>query len=320
MSPTSLLYASLGLTVDENREQTLVDEDRLGQPGREIPVAMYWSSAAPTPMPVVVLSHGGAGGKTDPRRSMDQWAPLLAEHGYFAVAIAHGPRTDIERIVLTMHLGGTLPQCAQFKYLGYDRPVDVTRVLDAIIEQADRPPWSGLIDPTLVGYMGHSAGAGSVLVTAGAGREYMPGLGLSFAQHPLPRAFLAMSPQGVGEDGFLPDSWDDITRPVLLCTGAADGDHPHERRDPFEYMPGGDKHELFINDPGAAHTLFEGEVDACARTTGDLTRCEEMREWLASAVRAFLDAHLREDATAEDYLASSNLVDASAGVVEWRSK
>lgn len=319
MSPT-LLYPSLGLVVDENRELVVADDNRLGQAGREIPIAVYWSSAAPTPMPVVLLSHGGADGKTDPRRSMDQWAPLLAAHGYLAVAIAHPPRTDIERIVLTMHLGGTLPQCAQFKYLGYDRPVDVACVLDTIVEQAARPPWSGLIDPTLVGYMGHSGGAGSVLMTAGAGREYMPGLGLSFAQQPLPSAFVAMSPQGAGEDGFLPASWDDVTRPVLLCTGAADGEHPHERRDPFEYMPGGDKHELFVHDPGATHTLFEGEVDACARITGDVTRCEEMREWLASAVRAFLDAYLRADAAAADYLASTNLADASAGVVEWRTK
>lgn len=316
----TLQYPSLGLTVDEHQEQVVVDNRRVGQAGRQIPIAMYWSSAAPTPMPVVVLSHGGAGGKTDPRRAMDQWAPLLAEHGYLAVAMAHVPRSDIERIVLTMHLGGTLPQCAQFKHLGYDGPLDFARVLDAIVERAADPSWSGMIDPAVVGYMGHSSGAGSVLMTAGAGREYMPGLGLSFAEHQLPRAFVAMSPQGAGEDGFLANSWDGIIRPVLLGTGAADGDHPHERRDPFEYMPAGDKHQLFIDDPAAKHTLFEGEVDACARVTRDVARCEEMRGWLASAVRAFLDAYLRNDTTAVDYLTSNDLVDASAGVIEWRSK
>lgn len=153
MSPVNLLYPSLGLTVDEHRQQVVVDDRRIGQTGREIPIAMYWSSAAATPMPVVVLSHGGAGGKTNPRRSMDQWAPLLAEHGYLAVAIAHVPRSDVERIVLTMHLGGTLPQCAQFKHLGYDRPLDFVRVLDAIIEHSVTPPWSDLIAPAVVGYM-----------------------------------------------------------------------------------------------------------------------------------------------------------------------
>lgn len=319
MSPR-LLYPSSGLTVDEFREWMVVDDQRIGQAGREIPIAVYWSSAATTPMPVVVLSHGGASGKTNPRKSMDAWAPLLAEHGYYSVAVAHGPRTDIERIVLTMNLGGTLPQCAEFKYLGYDRPLDFARVVDAIVEQAAQPAWSSLIDPAVLGYMGHSSGAGSVMMTAGAGREYMPGLGLSFANHELPAAFIAMSPQGSGEDGFLPKSWAGVSRPMLTCTGAADGDHPNERRDPFENMPPGDKYQLWIQDPGATHTLFEGEVEACERVTGDLARCEEMKQWLASAVRAFLDAHLRGDQAAIDYLASNKLIDVSGGVIEWERK
>jgi len=97
---------------DEHLEVTLSDPTRIGQPDREIPLAFYWSSLAPQPMPIVVLSHGGAFGQTDPRASLEAWAPVLAEHGYLAVAIAHTPRDDIERIVLTMNLGGTLPQCA----------------------------------------------------------------------------------------------------------------------------------------------------------------------------------------------------------------
>jgi hypothetical protein len=158
------------------------------------------------------------------------------------------------------------------------------------------------------------------MMVAGAGREYMPGLGLSFAAHRAPAAFVALSPQGVGEDGFTTESWDRVTRPVLMCTGASDGDHPHERRDPYEYMPAGDKHLLWIEDPGAAHMLIAGETDACVEAIGDQVRCAEMLEWLTSAVRAFLDAHLRHDRDAADYLASAALVEASGGVVEWKAK
>lgn len=320
MPPVPALYPSQGLAVDRHREQVLVDADRVGQPGRPVPVAMSWSTAAPTPMPVVVLSHGGAYGKTDPRASMDQWARLLAEHGYFSIAIAHVPRTDLERIVLTMNLGGTLPQCAQFKHLGFDRPLDLAVALRAITDMADSGPLAGLVDAETVGYMGHSGGAGSVMMAAGAGREYMPGLGLSYAAHETPLAFVAMSPEGVGDDGFLATSWDNLARPMLMGSGAADGDHPHERRDPYEYMPPGDKYLLWLDDPAATHTLFEAELDSCTRVTRDVAECEQMRDWLASAVRAFLDAHVRGDQAGADYLASDDLVTVSGGTIEWSAK
>lgn len=158
------------------------------------------------------------------------------------------------------------------------------------------------------------------MMAAGAGREYMPGLGLSHASHATPRAFVAMSPEGAGDDGFVATSWDDVARPTLMCTGAADGDHPHERRDPYEYMPPGDKYQLWLDHPGATHTLFEGEVDSCTRVTGDVAECELMRDWLASAVRAFLDAHLRGDQAAVDYLAGDDLVEISGGTIDWSAK
>ena len=320
MSVANLLYPSSGLPDDEHLKITLSDPTRIGQPDREIPLAFSWSSMAPLPMPIVVLSHGGAFGQTNPRNSLEAWAAVLAQHGYLAVAIAHTARDDLERIVLTMNLGGTLPQCREFKHLGYDRPLDFGRVLAELEAQSAGPPWNGGIDLGAVAYMGHSAGAGSVMMAAGAGREYMPGLGLSFAEHPLPVAFVAMSPEGAGDDGFTADSWDGVTRPVLMCTGANDGDNPHERRDPYEYMPAGDKYLLWIEDQGAKHMVFAGETDACVEVTGDPAHCDEMQEWLRSAVRAFLDAHLRNEQAAIDYLAGDSLVQASAGVVQWSAK
>lgn len=320
MSSPGQLYPSQGLVVDERHVIELIDAGRIGQPGRAIPFAVRWSSSATVPMPVVVLSHGGAEGKTNPHLVMQEWAEVLAEHGYMSVSIAHTPRSDIERIVLTMNLHGTLPQCAEFKHLGYDRPLDFARVIDELVANPANPPWSGQADTTRVGYLGHSAGAGSAMMVAGAGREYMPGLGLSFAEHPLPRAFVAMSPQGAGEDGFRSDSWDGVARPVLMCTGASDGDFPHERRDPYEYMHPGDKHLLWIDHPGAQHTVFAGETDACVQVTGDPTLCDSMQDWLISAVFAFFDAHLREDPAGADYLASDALAQASSGLIELTTK
>ena len=303
----------------DHSELHLVDPARLGQPDRPIPVAIRWSPSAPRPMPVVVLSHGGAFGHVNPRTALDEWAAMLSRHGYMSVAIAHTPRTDLERIVLTMNLGGTLPQCREFKHLNYDRPLDFVRVASEIQDHVDAP-WSGLIDPSALAYLGHSSGSGSAMMVAGAGREYMPGLGLAFAEQRGPKAFVALSPEGAGDDGFQPDSWDTVQRPVLMCTGANDGDAPHERRDPFEYMGPGDKYLLWIEHQGAKHTVFEGDTRACLEATGDQSICDDMQAWLGAGIRAFLDAHVREDPAAIDYLASDSLVEASAGVIEWDAK
>lgn len=320
MTASPVLYPSLTLTDIDALELNLTDPDRLGQPGRSIPVAIRWSPSAPQPMPVVVLSHGGAYGHFDPRRALAEWATMLAEHGYLTVAIAHTPRDDIERIVLTMNLGGTLPQCREFKHLNYDRPLDFERVMNELVERSASPPWTGEIALSSVAYLGHSSGSGAAMMVAGAGREYMPGLGLSFAAEHRPRAFVALSPEGAGDDGFLPTSWDTVARPVLMCTGASDGDAPHERRDPFEYMPPGDKYLLWIEHPGATHTLFEGDTDSCERATGDPALCAAMHEQLASAIRAFLDAYLRDDPAAHDYLGTGAVAEGVGGTVEWDAK
>lgn len=150
------------------------------------------------------------------------------------------------------------------------------------------------------------------MMIAGAGREYMPGLGLAFAEHRGPKAFIALSPEGVGDDGFQADSWDTVERPVLMCTGANDGDTPQQRRDPYEHMPTGDQYLLWIEHDGAQHTVFEGDTRACLAATHDQSICNDMQDWLGSGIRAFLDAYLRDDPTAIAYLASDSLAQASA--------
>ena len=320
MTTAGSLYPSMELLDVDHEEIHLADPARIGQPGRSVPIAIRWSPSAPQPMPVVVLSHGGAYGHLDPRGALDEWASMLARHGYLTVAIAHTPRTDLERIVLTMNLGGTLPQCREFKYLNYDRPLDFTLVVRALAERSADPTWSGRIDLGTVAYLGHSSGSGSAMMIAGAGREYMPGLGLAFAEQRGPKAFIALSPEGVGDDGFQADSWDTVERPVLMCTGANDGDTPQQRRDPYEHMPTGDKYLLWIEHDGAQHTVFEGDTRACMAATHEQSICNDMQDWLGSGIRAFLDAYLRDDPTGIAYLASDSLAQASAGVIEWTTK
>ena len=69
---------------------------RLGELDVDDATAVLLLKIAPVQRVPIVL-------REDRRRS----ATMPAEHGYLPVAIAHTPRTDLERILLTMNLGGT---------------------------------------------------------------------------------------------------------------------------------------------------------------------------------------------------------------------
>ncbi len=129
------------------------------------------------------------------------------------------------------------------------------------------------------------------------------------------RAFLAFSPQGPGAEGFTESSYDAVTAPVLIGTGAGDAndeDTPESRTRPFLLMPPGDHLLAFIDDPTAKHVTFELEEDGCLRAGG--TRCEEFTTWVASTGLAFADAYLRDAPRARAWLATDHLASASGGV------
>ena len=58
---------------------------------RSVPIAIRIPISAPLPMPVVIWSHGGAGGHTSPERSSVEWSETTAEAGYLTISMAHLP-------------------------------------------------------------------------------------------------------------------------------------------------------------------------------------------------------------------------------------
>jgi acetyl esterase/lipase len=288
----------------------LVDTAAIGGP-RRIPIAIR-KPAAITPRPVVVWSHGGAGGKTDPLDSLPEWSTVTAEHGYYTVSIAHVPRSCDEQTALCMALGVTPCVCDQsFKYLNWDRPHDIGVVLDYLetIATTDN------LDLANLAVGGHSAGAGAAMMIAGATRVYTTDA-VSLAD-PRPRAFLAFSPQGPGSEGFLDTSYGAVARTLLVGTGdgdITDGDTPDVRRMAYDLSPGLNKFLVYIADPRTRHTTFEHKTDGCVRGGADLTTCQQFLTWLDPAALNFLDATLRRDHTARDWMTSTALADLSGGV------
>lgn len=288
----------------------LVDATAIGGP-RRIPIAIR-KPLAITPRPVVVWSHGGAGGKNDPLDSLPEWSTTTAEHGYYTVSIAHVPRSCDEQTALCDELGVTPCVCDQsFKYLNWDRPHDIRAVLDYLetIATADN------LDLANLAVGGHSAGAGAAMMIAGATRVYTTSP-VSFAD-PRPKAFLAFSPQGPGSEGFLDTSFGSVARTLLVGTGdgdITDGDTPDVRRLAYDLSPGLNKFLVYIADPRTRHTTFEHKTDGCVRGGTDLATCQQFLAWLDPAALNFLDATLRRDRTARDWMTSPALADLSDGV------
>jgi len=317
--PADCLYAPATYPLEPIIEVTLVDPDRIGGP-REVPIAIRYSLAAPRPMPVVVWSHGGATGKTDPTLALEHWATAAAEAGYLSIAIAHEWRADPSLFDLCAFFVMDGLGCSLFKHLNYDRPLDISLVIDEVVEMSGRAPWRGRIDADRIAVGGHSAGAGGTLMIDGAPRD------INHTEVRLadsrPIAFLAFSPQAPGSEGFTEAGYGEIARPTLIGTGRGDEDPPDTadgRSSVFDLVQPGDKYRIFIEDPEAIHTIYELSTDNCAITT-PLERCEEFRDWVKSAGLAFLDAYLRDDPDAQAWLASSDLDVASAGTAEWSTR
>jgi acetyl esterase/lipase len=302
---------------------------------RTISFAIRTPNGLAGPLPVVIWSHGGSQGHINPLTALSEWGELTARAGYISVGIAHGPRSNFSRQLLCAALG--VSDCTTFSYLNWDRPHDILKVIDrlAAINFA-AGPLQGRINMNRIAVGGHSAGSGGTLSVAGALRALTnPPKPLA---DPRPIAFLAFSPQGPASDGFFETdfrfphtSWEDISRPVLVGTGDGDntcgntptecvGTSPSVRRIAYDLMPTGNKYLMHIRDTDTFHALFGFNIAECVSRGVAPGKCGAFRQWLASSALAFLDGHVRGRISAKTWLLGGFIQQASAGVVEWKSK
>jgi hypothetical protein len=307
-------------------EATITAPDRVGQPGRTFRVAIRKPIGAQAPLPIVITSHGGSSGKTNPIPALSEWAEFAARRGYLSVAIAHPLRSPEQGAALCEHLEATPDQCANFKFNNYDRPRDFARVVDELTALAETEAWRGEFDLSRIVYLGHSAGAGSTQMVAGACRSYYTnfvGDEEFCAPDPRPIAFVSLSPQGIGDDGFREGSWVDMDRPFLLATGRGDGgeDTGPVRRDGFYGSSGENQFMFYVDHIAAQHGVFGStRPDSCLRETDDEALCDSMILWLRSTVAAFLAGVLEESPEARQWLQTDQIATAGAPHVQWETR
>ncbi|MFF4596432.1 alpha/beta hydrolase family protein [Amycolatopsis sp. NPDC001319] len=259
--------------------------------------------------PVVVLCHGLGGS----HRGYAGLGHHLASHGY---AVLHpqfrdafdlaGPELGLsgvdERTWAADPVARQRMHALLFDPEHWLSRVDrVHAVLDAL---AARPN----LNPDGVLLAGHSFGAYTAQLLLGT---RLTGYG-TFA-HPAVAGGILLSPQGSGDRGLTPSSWQDVELPLLVVTGTRDfgarGEGVEWRREPYDRARSRVKHLAVVHDGdhqigGIPRHETENSPTAaviCAVATAFADRVHGDRaagEWLATAPFATILDHTHQEEAA----------------------
>ncbi len=305
---------------------------------RKFSILIRYPVGAPSPLPLIIWSHGGASNDNG-HHSYEEWGIALARAGYAVIHVAHADDkyeahcaplkipanecelSDFKKEVLE---GGTL--LVAF----YNRPRDASTILDDLdnIERAANLKF----DRDRIGAAGHSGGTSTVMSLAGAVLDVSPSVHNLASADPRFKAFLASSPGGIGHLGLTANSWDKINVPVMVTTGAEDnhkgGDggafsqQAKDRLDAFKRLPPSDKYQLYIDSKEATHKIFGfGSDGLSAPTTGTVSNeTLQLQAYIEASGIAFLDAYVRGLPEAKTWLNSDNMKLWSKGIATITTK
>ncbi|MBI4880308.1 MAG: chlorophyllase [Planctomycetes bacterium] len=246
--------------------------------------------------PVIVFSHGMFGSRKGYAPLVEHWA----SHGFVVLQPTHLDSLELESPA-ERALGGPIgrrvrdpAEASSWR----DRVEDVAFVLDLLETLPDLvEELAGRIDRERIGVGGHSFGAHTTILVAGATLKVpllRKRLDLS---DPRPIAFLVLSPQGPG-NGLDATSFAGITRPTLFVTGSRDasprdGRLPAWRRQAFELSPPGERCLLWLE--GADHGL--GGISGAGRLLGHRDDAGQLA-CVQAVTTAWWDAFLKNDEAA----------------------
>jgi dienelactone hydrolase len=278
--------------------------------------------AAGGPYPVIIFSHGNQSSGKAMAGLFSSWAA----HGYVCLAPTHDDSVSL-RTAAEAAGAKDLPAVGMIEPRGagteniLNRARDVSFVIDSLAAVEARLHVT--IDRGRIGVGGHSSGAYTALLVAGA-TPNMDDIPRS-AVDPRPRAFLAMAGIGSGQGGLTRDSWRNCTRPLMNVTGSLDrvprGLTPGQKRDPFALSPPGDKFEVYLD--GANHGTFTcdpTDTFYLKQLGGSAEQQAVLFDDIRAITLAFWDAELKRSATAAAYLRSGDIARRTGGRVSIESR
>ncbi|HVX53590.1 dienelactone hydrolase family protein [Nocardioides sp.] len=257
--------------------------------GRSVAVFAQFPTEVAEPAPVVVLAHGLGGD----HRGYAALGARLAGHGHVVLHPQFLDSFALAASRLGMGPGEehTWPRDPRHRAAMHEMLFDPTHwmarvarvhaVLDSLATQTHLPV---ALRPDRVILAGHSYGAYTAQLVLGTRLE---GVGIDDSlRHPAACAGLLLSPQGSGDRGLTPRSWDEVATPVLVVTATADrgphGEGLSWRREPFDAAPAPLKHLAVVQ--GGDHLL--GGID---RRADEAPTDPAVSEAVATLCAAFAD-------------------------------
>ncbi len=300
---------------------TLKDERR----NCELPVRVYYPQESGS-FPVIIFSHGTGGSK----ESFSYLGTFWASCGYVCIHPTHlgSDFSLLQKIGLQ-----ALLEITNQPELWLKRPQDISFLIDSLSELEQQiPALVGKINQSFIGVSGHSYGAYTTMLLAGAVIEMPGNQTASFGRDDRAWVFLPISPPGTGRLGLNDCSWDKIAAPMMSVSGSKDqgweGEPASWRREAFKYMRPGDKYHVLIK--GANHFSFDPDVGTGRKPFQKINRINQIagrqnpqeleskmliKSYLKTASIAFWDAYLKFKKPAKDYLSSDTLTTSSNGDV-----
>jgi dienelactone hydrolase len=262
--------------------------------------------------PVIIFSHGAGHSHRDYSRLIRYWT----SHGYICIQPEHHDSLSLRPVADPARAQAQVASDIRDPKIWVDRVADDKFMLSALpLLAAAIPEVAVRMTAARVGIAGHSLGAHTTAVLAGAKID-LPGVsGLSNLATSGISAALVMSGHGRGELGLRDASWSEISMPMMVITGSRDIGFFRRpaawREEAYWFAPPPNKY--LVTFEGASHSAFTGmghqEASARLLRIVNLATDYDARAFTCTqaATLAFWDAYLKVDAAALMWLKSNAL-------------
>lgn len=260
--------------------------------------------------PIIIWSHGLFGTKEDYSPLIDFWA----ENGYVCIRPEHSDSRALLKKKMNMNDPSALSDWR-------NRPKDVSFIMDSLRMIGELIPGFGeKVDAAKIGIGGHSYGAHTAQLVAGALVREPGASGYGIMSDLRPSVFLFISTQNLMHE-FDGNSWSVLERPFMIITGTKDfsprtNQPKFSRKEPFHKAPPGRKYLMVIEN--GYHNF--GGISGGPGFPGAGPNNERHVNIVRSASLALWDSFLKGDSEALDYLESKKIIKDSGGSVRFDAK
>jgi dienelactone hydrolase len=295
--------------------------------GKNLPVTII----APRdggPYPIIIFSHGAGLAPMVYGDTLRLWA----SHGYVILAPVHSDSVDLQIKRQMMEGDGepvdyreamheAVANAMTDSSVWVNRAKDIVFLLNSIPNLPDRvPELAGKMDGSRIGIAGHSIGAQTAALLAGATIRVPEDERSEGFADPRVKCAILMSSEGTGAAGLTEQSWKGCKLPMLVMVGTDDlsssGEPASWKLGAYKFAPDGEKFAVMV--ANANHMSFCSSIvngtdahmtmQSYRAMMGQVDQNEgQILSDIELPTIPFWDAYLKKDAKALAYLKSGQI-------------